>query len=175
MAKILFITSRFPYPLNKGDKLRAYFQLKYLAKENEVHLVAINEANISDKDLDCLSPFCKSIHPFILPLHKRIFQLFLSPFRRIPLQVAFFYDNGIKKKIERITEEIKPDLIHCHLIRTTEYVKDISKIRKSLDFMDAFAKGMEKRQKIEPNIFKRIIFIYEKTNFITMRRKSFIS
>jgi len=152
LAKILFITSRFPYPLNKGDKLRVYFQLKYLAEKNEVHLIAINETKVSDKHLEAISPFCKSIHIFVLPLHKRIIQLILSPFKKIPLQVAFFYNNGIKKEIDQIADEIKPDHIHCHLIRTTEYVKDISKIKKSLDFMDAFAKGMEKRQMIEPNI-----------------------
>lgn len=162
MAKIIFITSRFPYPLNKGDKLRVYFQLKYLAKENEVHLIAINESKVSDKHLEELSPFCKSIHIFVLPLHKRIIQLLLSPFKKIPLQVAFFYNNRIKKKIGQLTNEIKPDHIHCHLIRTTEYVKDIGKAIKSLDFMDAFGKGMEKRQNIEANVIKRILYTYEK-------------
>jgi hypothetical protein len=142
LAKILFITSRFPYPLNKGDKLRVYFQLKHLAEANEVHLIAINETKVSDKHLEAISPFCKSIHIFVLPLHKRIIQLMISPFKKIPLQVAFFYHDGIKKKIERLAEEIKPNHIHCHLIRTTEYVKEISKITKSLDFMDAFSKGM---------------------------------
>jgi len=173
LARILFITSRFPYPLNKGDKLRVYFQLKYLAERNEVHLVAINETKVSDKHLEVLSPFCKSIHIFVLPLHKRIIQLLLSPFKKIPLQVAFFYNNGIKKEIEQLADEIKPDHIHCHLIRTTEYVKDISKIKKSLDFMDAFAKGMEKREKIEPNIVKRILFTYEKNQLYNYEAKVF--
>lgn len=173
MSKILFITSRFPYPLNKGDKLRVYFQLKYLAEGNEVHLIAINESKVSDKHLEALSPFCKSIHIFVLPLHKRIIQLLFSPFKKIPLQVAFFYDNRIKKKIERLADEIKPDYIHCHLIRTTEYVKDISKTPKSLDFMDAFAKGMEKRQMIEPNFFKRILFTYEKNQLYGYEAKVF--
>lgn len=173
MTKILFITSRFPYPLNKGDKLRVYFQLKHLAEGNEIHLVTINETKVSDKHLEALSPFCKSISLFVLPLHKRIFQLFLSPFKRIPLQVAFFYNNRIKKKIEQLTNEIKPDHIHCHLIRTTEYVKDISKVRKSLDFMDAFGKGMEKRQNIEHNIVKRILYKYEKNQLYNYEAQVF--
>ncbi len=173
MARILFITSRFPYPLNKGDKLRVYFQLKYLAESNEVHLIAINESKVSDKNIEALSPFCKSINVFVLPLHKRIIQLLLSPFKKIPLQVAFFYNNGIKKEVERLSDKIKPDHIHCHLIRTTEYVKDISKIIKSLDFMDAFAKGMEKRQEIEPNVFKRLLFTYEKNQLCNYEAKVF--
>lgn len=173
MAKILFITSRFPYPLNKGDKLRVYFQLKHLSEENEVHLVAINETKVSDKHLKALLPFCKSIHMFVLPLHKRVFQLFLSPFKRIPLQVAFFFNNRIKKKIAELTNEIAPDHIHCHLIRTTEYIKDIGGVSKSLDFMDAFGKGMEKRQVTESNIFKRILYTYEKNQLYNYEAKVF--
>ncbi|MBK9192141.1 MAG: hypothetical protein IPM77_11870 [Crocinitomicaceae bacterium] len=144
-----------------------------MAESNEVHLIAINESKVSDKNIEALSPFCKSINVFVLPLHKRIIQLLLSPFKKIPLQVAFFYNNGIKKEVERLSDKIKPDHIHCHLIRTTEYVKDISKIIKSLDFMDAFAKGMEKRQEIEPNVFKRLLFTYEKNQLCNYEAKVF--
>lgn len=173
MAKILFITSRFPYPLNKGDKLRVYFQLKHLAEENEIHLVTINETRVSAKDIESLAPFCKSIHPFVLSLNKRIFQLFLSPFKRIPLQVAFFYNGNIKRKIEQLVNEIKPDHIHCHLVRTTEYVKDICNVTKSLDFMDAFGKGMERRQNVESNIIKRILYAYEKKQLYSYEARVF--
>lgn len=162
MAKILFITSRFPYPLNKGDKLRVYFQLKHLAETHEVHLFAINETNVSENEVQTLASFCSSIHIAVLPLYKRIFQLALSPFRKLPLQVAFFYNGSIRKKIEQLADEIQPDHIHCHLIRTTEYVKRLRSGSKSLDFMDAFAKGMEKRQLVESNILKRMLFAYEK-------------
>lgn len=162
MAKLLFITSRFPYPLDKGDKLRVYFQLKHLSKDNEVHLVAVNNTRVPDRDIEALTPFCKSISTFILPFHKRVLQLFLSPFKKLPLQVAYFFNKGIKKEIERLSDEIKPDHIHCHLIRTTEYVKDIKNVHKSLDLMDAFGRGMEKRQGIERNFFKRTLYGYEK-------------
>ena len=39
MSKIVFITSRFPYPISKGDQLRVFFQLKSLSLTNEVHLL----------------------------------------------------------------------------------------------------------------------------------------
>lgn len=144
-----------------------------MAEGNEVHLIALNENNVPDNHYQALLPFCESIHIFVLPLHKRILQLVISPLKKIPLQVAFFYNNGIKKEIERLADEIRPDLIHCHLIRTTEYVKDINTVKKSLDFMDAFAKGMEKRQMIEQNIFKRFLFTYEKNQLYKYEAKVF--
>ena len=30
--KLIYLTSRFPYPINKGDKLRSYHQIKELSK-----------------------------------------------------------------------------------------------------------------------------------------------
>ena len=37
--KLVVITSRFPFPLEKGDKLRAYYQIKELAIYYDVHLI----------------------------------------------------------------------------------------------------------------------------------------
>ena len=162
MTKILFITSRFPYPLTKGDRLRVYFQLKHLAANNEVHLIAINDKQVVPQDMEAVSQYCKSVQVFVLPLYKRVFQVLLSPLRKLPLQVAFFYSDAIRKKIEQAVAILQPDHIHCHLIRTTEFVKHISGVRKTLDFMDAFGKGMEKRAELERNFLKRAVFRYER-------------
>jgi polysaccharide biosynthesis protein PslH len=118
LAKILFITSRFPYPLNKGDKLRVFYQLKYLSEKNEIHLIAIDEKAVQEEDLRAVSQFCTSVHVMELPFYKRIPQLLRSPFKGIPLQVAYFCNGAIKRKTSKIVAEINPDAIHCHLIRT---------------------------------------------------------
>ncbi|MFM2189881.1 MAG: hypothetical protein RL491_267, partial [Bacteroidota bacterium] len=47
--KVVFITSRFPYPLEKGDKLRAFQQIKQLASQgHEVHLFAVSDLVVSE-------------------------------------------------------------------------------------------------------------------------------
>lgn len=171
MRKIVYITSRFPYPLNKGDRLRAYFQLRELARSTEVHLIAINEGQPSDADLKKLREFCTSVHVFPLGLASRIAPLLLSPFRKLPLQVAYFYNSGVRKKIEELITSIAPDHIHCHLIRTTEFVNRIAGIPYSVDFMDAFGKGMEKRELIEKNVFKKLLFRYEKKRLYTYEQQ----
>jgi glycosyltransferase involved in cell wall biosynthesis len=142
--------------------LRVYFQLKHLAPNNEIHLVAISDSEVPAHDLEAVSQFCMSVQVHVLPLHKRVLQLLISPIKKLPLQVAFFYNNGVRAKIEKAIESIQPDHIHCHLIRTTEYLRNVQGIRKSLDFMDAFGKGMEKRAQLERNPLKRLLFTYEK-------------
>ena len=39
--KILLILPRFPYPLEKGDKLRAYHQIKELSVNHDIALFAL--------------------------------------------------------------------------------------------------------------------------------------
>ena len=41
--KIFVLLPRIPYPLEKGDKLRAFNQIKQLAKHNEIVLCALND------------------------------------------------------------------------------------------------------------------------------------
>jgi len=135
--------------------------------------VAINDTEVPGHDLEAVSRFCNSVQVYVLPLYKRVFQLLLSPFKKLPLQVAFFYNNAIRKKLEEFIATIQPDHIHCHLIRTTEYVRNVSGIRKSLDFMDAFGKGMEKRAQLERNFLKRMIFTYEKRQLYRYERLVF--
>ena len=49
--KLLILTSRFPYPINKGDKLRAYYQIKELSKQFEIHLISISDQKINGHDI----------------------------------------------------------------------------------------------------------------------------
>ena len=44
--KIVVLLSRFPYPLEKGDKLRAYHQIKELTKRHEVILCSLTDTKI---------------------------------------------------------------------------------------------------------------------------------
>ena len=45
MKKILFITTRFPFPVLGGDKLRSFDILEFLSKKNQVDLVCLGEKN----------------------------------------------------------------------------------------------------------------------------------
>ncbi|HHZ64646.1 MAG TPA: sugar transferase, partial [Flavobacteriales bacterium] len=56
MKKILVIVSRVPYPLEKGDKLRAFNQIKVLSTRYEVELFALDDpsARSSTKAVEVL-------------------------------------------------------------------------------------------------------------------------
>jgi sugar transferase (PEP-CTERM/EpsH1 system associated) len=152
--KLFVILSRVPYPLEKGDKLRAYNQLKELSKNNEIFLFALNDTIQHPQALTELKKYCKEIHIEKLTGIAIFFNLLRSVFNTLPFQVGYFYNNRIKKKILNKINFFKPDHIYCQLIRTSEYAKDIKHIPKTLDYMDAFSKGVERRKKTQPFYLK---------------------
>ena len=61
--KIFVLLPRIPWPLVKGDKLRAFNQIKQLAKNNEVVLCALNTDKKINKEeaFKALQPYCISV------------------------------------------------------------------------------------------------------------------
>jgi sugar transferase (PEP-CTERM/EpsH1 system associated) len=155
--RILFLSSRFPYPLEKGDKLRAYHQLKELARNNEIILASVSDQRVEPDHLDRLKPFCRRIMVHHISFRKVVWNLFIALFSRLPFQVMYFYDKGFHKKINNVIEKEKPDLIYCQLVRMAEYVKDSNDIPKTLDYMDAFSTGLERLSHRSSFLKKRVV------------------
>ena len=89
--KLVVITSRFPFPLEKGDKLRAYHQIKYLSQFFEIHLISTSDVPIKEEYKQELAPYCKSIQVFQMSILQRIGGLFLKFFQNKPFQVGYFH------------------------------------------------------------------------------------
>lgn len=157
--KIFVIVSRIPYPLEKGDKLRAFHQIKELSKQHEIYLCALSDRPVHKDAIKTLSEFCKKIE--VIRLHKLSIyfnMLIRLLFTNTSLQVAYFYNKKAHQKIKNLVTEIQPDHIYCQLIRVSEYVKDFS-IKKTLDYMDALARGMERRIEEAPFYLKPFLKI----------------
>jgi sugar transferase (PEP-CTERM/EpsH1 system associated) len=154
--KIFVLLSRFPYPLEKGDKLRAYNQVKQLSKNHEIHLCAISDINVDKKYRNALDPFCKSVT--IINIRKpgialNILKAFING---KPLQTGYFYDRKAQQKIDKLIEKIKPDHIFCQLIRVSEYIKN-KNIPKTIDYQDVFSKGVERRSQTASFYLKPVL------------------
>jgi sugar transferase (PEP-CTERM/EpsH1 system associated) len=142
--KLLVALSRFPWPLEKGDKLRAYYQLKGLAEHHEVHLVCLNEAPVDADALRELS-FCKSIE--VIRLHKWQVALNLlgGIFDSRPFQVHYFRSARMRRLLaERITR-LQVDAVYVQLIRLGMNLPAAPGIGWLLDYQDTFSIGMRQR------------------------------
>lgn len=157
--KILVVLSRFPYPLEKGDKLRAYHQIRCLAKSHDIYLAALHEQPVSDSDLQQLKPYCKEI--FLLEQNRiqQGFNIAKAFFKGLPLQCGIFYNSKSQKQLDEIVAKVQPDHIYCQLFRMAEYVTRYP-IKKTLDYQDVFSKGMLRRYE-KAAWFKKPLFKME--------------
>ena len=143
--KVLVLLSRIPWPLEKGDKLRAYHHLKIIAEEHEVVLACLTDSTPHKKAIEHLSEFCQEIHFIKLSKLGIIWNLSTSIFNDKPFQVNYFYQKSAQKKLDEIVEEHMPRHLFVQLVRTAEYVKKYHVISSTFDYMDAFSMGAERR------------------------------
>lgn len=155
--KLLVLLSRVPYPLDKGDKLRAYNQVKQLAQKHQVILFALNDTQLDPDALAELKKYCVAISIIKFSKFTIFFNLLKALFSGLPFQVGYFYFGKAQKKIDELIKKHQPDHIYCQLIRTTEYVKNYTHLPKTLDYMDVFSKGMERRISSAPFYMKPIL------------------
>ena len=159
-AKVLMLVSRFPYPLDKGDKLRAYHQLKELNKHFDVTLVALTDNPVSKVDSLEIQKNCAELIVLKLNFATKLFNMIAFLFGSKPIQVGYFYNKKAQFKIDQLIRTNEFQHIYCQLIRTAEYIKNQHHITKTIDYMDALSVGIERRIKLQP-FYKKWLFKLE--------------
>ena len=148
--KLLVILSRVPYPLEKGDKLRAYHLVRRLARNNEIYLFCLSDTRTSPEHIEHLEQFCAHIEVVHIPRWSILLKLIGAVLGRLPFQVAYFHHRPAQRKIDKVIANWRPDHVICQLVRTTEYVRHYYSLPKTLDYMDTLSKGMERRTESAP-------------------------
>ena len=142
--KIIFLTSRFPYPLEKGDKLRAFHQIKGISKKYNIYLISINtESRVKYEHINILKKYCKEVYILDTNKFSVVINLFKSFILSEPLQTGYFYSTKNQKKINEIIKKIRPDWIYSQLIRTSKYTQNFE--NNFIDYMDAMSIGIKRR------------------------------
>jgi polysaccharide biosynthesis protein PslH len=160
--KILVLLSRFPYPLEKGDKLRAYHQIKLLAKKNQIIVCCLSHKKIKKEYVNHIIGLGCEVHIIKLNPILSILNLIKGIFSDEPFQVSYFYQKRAQKNIDKLIEKHLPEHIYCQLIRVTEYIKKYTIFNKTLDYMDALSEGMKRRYNNSSFFMKPIISIETK-------------
>lgn len=168
--KILVLLSRVPFPLEKGDKLRAYHQLRVLSQEHEIYLVALSDSPVHPQAVETLSQFCKEVHILKIGKIAQLWNMALAFFVGKPIQCGYFYNSKAHRKFLDIVGKVNPDHIYCQLVRIIDYAKDLN-IPKTLDYQDVLSKGMLRRKELAP-FYQKPLFAMEYRRLCRCERKA---
>ena len=171
--KIFVLLPRIPWPLEKGDKLRAYNQIKQLAKNNEIILCALNDDKKVDKQaaFQAMQPYCASVNFIDLPKIGILFNVFRSYLLGLPIQCGYFYSSKAKHKVHQLIEHHKPDMLFGQLLRVAPYLHKV-KLPKTIDYQDVFSMGMKRRAEIA-GVFTKPFFEMEYNRLKNYERRVF--
>lgn len=133
---ILFICHRFPYPPNEGGKIRSFNMISHLHQQHDVTVVSLAEAQTTQEHIDGMLQHCKTcvVQKTFKPLAwlKAVLCLLTS----IPSSMGYFNSIQLKRRVNKLVQENKYDLIVVHCSSVAQLVSSVKGTPKILDFCD---------------------------------------
>lgn len=169
--RIAVVLTRIPFPLMKGDKLRAYYQIKELAKHHEVHLFCLNYKDEEVKAKEELLKYCKTVHIEKLNIFTSLLRVGFSIFSNLPFQTAYYNSPKAKRSFKDFLKKNKIDLCYFQFVRLAPYAKGIEQT-KVLDFQDTLSINM-KRRADKSSVLEKLVFSYEAKRLAKYESKMF--
>jgi sugar transferase (PEP-CTERM/EpsH1 system associated) len=119
--RILFLTSRLPYPPTRGDRVRTYNFLRVLAERHEVHLISFVESDDEIADVRHLPALAAARGVRLSPAASRanLAAHLLSP---LPYQVVYYRSSAMRDAVAQALAAGAYDLVYVHLFRMVPFI-----------------------------------------------------
>ena len=155
--KILFLTSRFPFPPFRGDKLKIYNLIRELSGRHEVTLLSFIQNSGEEGFRSEMEKLCARVETVRLPLARSLLQCGVGLPGRTPFQIEYFRSGAMAGAVSRLIAESTPDVIHTHLLRMAPYTATRGEIPRILDLTDAVGIYLRRFAESTHNPVKRCV------------------
>lgn len=136
LEDLLFLSHRIPYPPDKGEKIRAWHFLCHLAQRYRVHLAFLVDDRADEKHVAVLEKLCASVcWQRLVPIRAKMRSL-AGLLTGAPLTRGYFYDQGLRRKIERIVSRHRPSRYFLFCSSMTPYLEGLPPARTVVDMVD---------------------------------------
>jgi len=159
--KIIIVAQRFPYPLDKGDRLTIYHLIKFLSERHQVTLITFKEPSHDPAWEAELQPYCEAIHTLPENRVRAYVNCAKGFFDDLPLQVHYSRDPAMTSLVNRVVEQTKPDLLYAHYIRMGHYVLPHSHIPRVLAMQLSMTLNYERLAKHAKTWIQRLLLSTE--------------
>jgi sugar transferase (PEP-CTERM/EpsH1 system associated) len=109
--RILFLTHRLPYAPNRGDRTRAYFLLRFLARHHEVHLVSLVHDDAEHRHLADLTSVVASARAARVPWLRNHLSAAAALVTNRPLTHALLASAAMNRAIREAVAVAPPDVV----------------------------------------------------------------
>ena len=159
--RILFLSTRSPYPLISGHSLRTYHMLKGAARRHRVTLVTFTQLEVEAEkgNVEHLREFCEEVHQFRIPMDMSRLNLVTSVSRNLlslaPLVAEKYNVESMRQRIREILRKGRFDLVHLDLLPLSVYMNEFKDIPKLLSNHNVESLRLKRWFQTEPNVAKK--------------------
>ncbi len=134
--RILFLAQRVPYPPNRGDRITTYHEIRILARDHQVHVVALADSEEEASGVEELQKICETVDVAILPAWRSKVQAASLAASPLPLTLPYYFSVELAAKVAFRLATIRFDLIHAYSSSTAQYVDWASHLPRVMQFAD---------------------------------------
>ncbi len=158
---IVVVAPRFPFPLDRGDRLTVYNLLKFFSQRHKVSLVCFLEADQDPGWVEKLEPFCERV--VTVPLNKaRVYaNSLVGALGDVPLQVRYYADPAMTAAVSDVVATQKPDLLYAHTIRMGQYVEPFHKLPRVLALQISMTLNYRRLAERADNVLRKALYTFE--------------
>jgi glycosyltransferase involved in cell wall biosynthesis len=144
--RVLFITSRFPQSLRRGDELRTYQHLRELSRRHAITLLTFAPESGSGGAVSVeLRRCCERVVVVAQNRGTRLIRLARALSGSVPLQVAMNDTFAFRSALTGLLRSGEFDLAHVQLARMGETLPLLGDLPCVLDLVDALSANMARR------------------------------
>lgn len=155
--KILYLTTRLPYPVIGGDKLRIYNILKQLKILGyDITLVSLVSKDDNLKSAQEHNEFYTRLIPVSFNKKFAYINAVKALFNDKPFIVEYFYSSAMQKVVDKLLKEEKFDIISGYMIRIAPYLEKYTNQNVIIDIVDAVSMMYERRIKTVKSLFDKL-------------------
>ncbi len=136
MQHLLYLVHRIPYPPTKGDKVRSYNMLKFLAGRYRVHLGAFMDDEADFEHLGALRELCEECHLVRLnPVPARVKSL-TGLVSGEPLTLPYYRSADMRLWVKQVLRSVPIHGILVFSAAMAQYVMSAEGVRRVADLVD---------------------------------------
>jgi sugar transferase (PEP-CTERM/EpsH1 system associated) len=110
-VRILFLTHRLPFPPNRGDRLRAYYMLRFLSARADVDLVSLVHDDWEEQQVENVRGLVRTVTGIRVPRRRNLFRAALALPGPVPLTHILLHAPNVRRRIVDSSARGRPDVV----------------------------------------------------------------
>jgi len=147
--KVLYVSARFPWPPDRGDRLTGFALLRSLARRHEVTLLSYVDGHEPPDALEALRAIGVRVETVHLSRGRSWLQAWLGVLSSEPSQVAFYRSADMEARARALLAE-RPDAVFVQLFRMAPALAAVDHPAKVLFLGDSIAMNLTRSRSRRP-------------------------